>query len=140
MREGAVVAGGVLELRGLRAVGTHGLLPEEQARAQPFEVDLDVTTDLGAAARSDALADTVDYGALAVAVAAVVTGERHGLLERLAGRIAEEVLADERVTAVTVTVRKLRPPVPVDLASAAVRLAAAVVPQERRDGFLGTDR
>lgn len=117
-----MAAGDVVELRGLRAVGTHGVLPEERARAQPFEVDLDVVTDLAAAARSDALADTVDYGALAVAVAALVADERHDLVERLAGRIAEHVLADERVRAVTVTVRKLRPPVPVDLASAAVRL------------------
>ena len=117
-----MAAGDVVELRGLRVVGTHGLLPEERARAQPFEVDLEVVTDLGAAARSDALADTIDYGALAVAVAAVVADEHHGLIERLAGRIAERVLADERVAGVTVVVRKLRPPVPVDLASAAVRL------------------
>jgi dihydroneopterin aldolase len=56
-------------------------------------------------------------------VAQVVTGERHRLLERLATRIADDVLAlDDRVTAVAVTVRKLRPPVPVDLASAAVTL------------------
>jgi dihydroneopterin aldolase len=32
------------------------------------------------------------------------------------------VLADERVERVTVTVRKLRPPVPVDLDAAAVRV------------------
>lgn len=111
-----------IELRGLRAVGTHGVLAEEQARAQPFEVDLDLDADLAPAGRSDDLADTVDYGALAERVASVVTGERHALLERLAERIAEAALADERVRSVTVTVRKLRPPVPVDLASAGVRV------------------
>ncbi|MHB8466417.1 MAG: dihydroneopterin aldolase [Acidimicrobiales bacterium] len=111
-----------VELRGLRALGTHGVLPEEQQRAQPFEVDLDIEADLAAAARSDELADTVDYGALATAVARVIADERHALLERLAERIAETALADRRVTSVTVTVRKLRPPVPVDLASAGVRM------------------
>jgi dihydroneopterin aldolase len=111
-----------IELRGLRAVGTHGALAEEQARAQPFEVDLDLDADLSAAGRSDELADTVDYGALAERVASVVSGERHALLERLAERIAEAALADGRVRSVTVTVRKLRPPVPVDLASAGVRV------------------
>jgi len=109
-----------IELRGLRAVGTHGVLAEEQARAQPFEIDLDLDVDLGPAGRSDELTDTVDYGALAERVAAVVTGERHALLERVAERIAAEALADPRVRSVTVTVRKLRPPVPVDLAVAAV--------------------
>ena len=111
-----------IELRGLRALGTHGALPEEQVRAQPFEVDLDVFADLAGAGRSDELADTIDYGGLAEAVARVVEGERHALLERMAERIAETACADPRVASVTVTVRKLRPPVPVDLVSAAVTI------------------
>ena len=49
-------------------------------------------------------------------------GERHQLLERLAQRIAETVLADPKIAAVTVCVRKLRPPVPVDVATAGVRI------------------
>jgi dihydroneopterin aldolase len=111
-----------ISLRGLRVVGVHGALPEEQARAQPFEVDLDVGVDLRAAGASDALDDTLDYGAIAEIVARIVSHERHTLLERVASRIADEVLADERATSVTVTVRKLRPPVPVDLATAAVTI------------------
>ena len=60
---------------------------------------------------------------MAVAAAGVVAGEHHQLLERLAARIADAVLAlDPRIDSVTVTVRKLRPPVPVDLASAAVTI------------------
>ncbi|MGH9151907.1 MAG: dihydroneopterin aldolase [Acidimicrobiales bacterium] len=112
----------MIELRGLRVVGRHGALDEEQARDQPFEVDLDVETALDAAAASDELSDTVDYGRLVSGVVAVVAGERYRLLERLAGRIAEVVLADERVAGVTVAVRKLRPPVPHDLATAGVRI------------------
>jgi dihydroneopterin aldolase len=113
-----------IELRGLRAVGTHGALPEEQQRAQPFEVDLDVKADLRVAGQSDALADTVDYGALAEIAAAEVAGPHVDLLERLAERIAARVLAAGApvVVSVTVTVRKLRPPLPLDLASAAVRV------------------
>lgn len=111
-----------IELRGLRVLGTHGVLPEEQSRAQPFEVDLDLEADLRPAGQSDLLADTVDYGALAERVAAVVSGERHALLEHLAARIADRVLDDGRVSSVTVTLRKLRPPVPLDLASAGVRV------------------
>ena len=110
-------------LRGLRAVGTHGVLAEEQARAQPFEVDLELAVDLTAAAQSDALDDTVDYGAVVDVAAGVVVNERFALLERLAGRIGDAVLGlDDRIASVEVTVTKLRPPVPVDLASAAVRL------------------
>ena len=112
----------VIELRGLRALGRHGCLPEEKERHQPFEVDLDVHLDLAAAGRSDALGDTLDYGAVANQVAAVVAGPPAHLLERVAEQIAAAVLADARVTSVTVAVRKLRPPVPVDLATAGVRI------------------
>ena len=45
------------------------------------------------------------------------------LLERLAARIAEVVLAfDDRIAAVDVAVRKLRPPVAQHLATSGVRL------------------
>ena len=116
------MTGDVIELRGLRLVGRHGCLDEEKGRDQPFEVDLDVETSFAAAAVSDDLDDAVDYGRLVDAVAAVVSGERFDLLERLAERIAEVVLDDARVTSVTVALRKLRPPVPYDLATAGVRI------------------
>ena len=111
-----------VELRGLWAMGVHGVLPEERTRAQPFEVDLDIEADLSAAGRSDDLADTLDYAAIAELVSRVITDEHFALLERLAERIAGVVLADSRAAAVTVTVRKLRPPVAVDLNTAGVRI------------------
>lgn len=110
-----------IQLRGLRVLGTHGVRPEEQEQPQPFEVDVDVEADLHSAGASDSLTDTIDYGLLAGVVARVVAEERWKLMERLATRIADEVLAaDHRARAATVTVRKLRPPVPVDLATAGV--------------------
>ena len=111
-----------IELRGLRLLGVHGALTDEQARPQPFEVDLDVEADLAAAASSDDLSETVDYGALVEAMTRVVASERYALLEALAARIAEVALADDRVRSVTVVVRKLRPPVAADLGTAGVRL------------------
>lgn len=103
-------------------MGTHGALPEERQRAQPFEVDLDVEADLAAAGSSDDLDDTLDYGAIATAARQVIEGTSVRLLERLAERIAEEVRAIPGVDRVTVTVRKMRPPVAADLRSAGVRV------------------
>ena len=71
---------------------------------------------------SDRLDDTVDYGAVIDATVRVVQTERYQLVERLAARIAEVCRADERVTRVTVTVRKLRPPVPVAVDYVGVRI------------------
>jgi dihydroneopterin aldolase len=102
---------GTIVISGLRELGIHGVLPEEQTRPQPFEVDVRLTVDLTNAGRSDSLDDTVDYAAVAEAVSRVVASERYHLLERLAARIGEVCQVDERVTAVSVTVRKLHPPV-----------------------------
>ena len=102
---------GTIVIKGLRELGVHGVLPEEQIRPQPFEVDVELTVDVSSAGRSDALDDTVDYSAVAEAISRVVTSERYALLERLATRIAEVCRVDQRVTGVKVTVRKLHPPV-----------------------------
>lgn len=111
-----------IELRGLRAVGICGALPEEQARPQPFEIDLDVHLDLAPAGASDDLSDTADYGALGQAVVDIVTDGRFVLIERMAQVVADAVLVDDRVAAVEVTVRKLRPPVPFELTTSAVHI------------------
>ena len=109
------------ELRGLRVLGTHGVLPEERDRPQPLELDLDVWVDMARAAASDALDDTVNYAELATAAADVVATQSFGLLEALAERIATVVLdADARISAVSVSVRKLRPPVALDMATVGV--------------------
>lgn len=111
-----------IELRGLRALGICGALPEEQVRRQPLEVDVTLTADLAPAGRSDDLADTIDYAAVVSDVERVIVGERFTLLERLAERIAEVTLADERAFEVTVAVRKLRPPVPQQLDTCGVQI------------------
>jgi dihydroneopterin aldolase len=111
-----------IEIRGLRVLGVVGVLPEERERAQPFEIDFDVVADLSAAGASDALGDTIDYGALVDAAENVVTKESWLLLERVAQRIAEELLRFDRVDAVNVTIRKLRPPLANDVNTSAVSI------------------
>ena len=91
-------------------------------------MDLDLELDLRPAGRSDRLADTVDYGSVTEAVAAVVAGPHVELLEHLAERLAIAALAcgAPHATAVTVSVRKTRPPVPSDLRSAGVTIRRVV--------------
>lgn len=113
---------GTILVTGLRELGVHGVLPEEQSRPQPFEVDVELEVDLSSAGQSDDLDDTVDYAAVSEAVSRVVKNERYQLLERLATRIAEVCRTDERVRSVTVTVRKLHPPVRAMLDHVAVRV------------------
>lgn len=111
-----------IEVRGIRALGRHGVLPEEQRRPQPFEIDLRLEVNLDGAGSSDELEDTIDYGILALAVARVVELENHNLLERLATRVAETCKVDPRVLGAEVTVRKLRPPIGAFVESVAVTI------------------
>lgn len=111
-------------VRGLRVLGTHGVLPAEADRPQPFAIDLELRVDLAAAAASDRLEDTVDYGRVAErAVAVVASGPPRRLIETLAASVAAAVLdVDPRVEEVTVTLRKLEPPLSLELTDVGVRL------------------
>jgi len=103
-------------LHGLQAHGYHGVHDHERRNGQLFVVDATLAVDTRAAARSDDLADTVDYSSLARELCEVVEGEPVSLLETLAGRLVAVCLADPRVDAVDITVHKPQAPVgvPVD--------------------------
>jgi dihydroneopterin aldolase len=110
-----------IELRAMQLSGRHGVLAVEAEQAQPFEVDVVLELDLAAAGASDDLGRTVDYGSIFAIARDVVEGPHAGLLETLAHRIAAGVLAAHPpVGAVTVRVRKMRPPLPGVLAWAGV--------------------
>lgn len=112
-----------IELRGLRVFGRHGVFDHEKAEGQEFVVDLVVHADLAAAAASDDLADTLDYGALARRAADVVGGPSRDLIESVAGAVADAVLAaDGRVREVEVTLHKPSAPIPLAFDDVAVVL------------------
>lgn len=109
-----------IELRGLIVRGNHGVFAHERSDGQDFVVDITVWMDLTAAAASDALSDTYDYGVLAQRAAAIVAGPARNLIEAVAGEIADDVLTDSRVHAVEVTVHKPHAPIPLTFADVAV--------------------
>ena len=115
-----------IEIHDLRVMGLHGVLPEEREREQPFAVDIVAWLDLEGAQQSDDLADTVDYGLLAQTAADIVGGRSYRLLEAIAGRLASALLiVDPRLEAVEVSVRKLHPPLALDVGSTGIRVRRA---------------
>lgn len=102
-------------ITGLRVRGHHGVYDAERRAGQDFVVDATLELDVSAAAASDDVTDTVDYGTLAETLAAVVAGEPVNLVETLATRLAAVCLRDARVAAATVTVHKPQAPVRVQL-------------------------
>ena len=109
-----------ITIAGLRVRGRHGVYDVERRDGQDFVVDAVLELDVAAAAVSDDVADTVHYGELAEALAAVVAGEPVNLLETLATRLASVCLDDSRVAAATVTVHKPQAPVTVPVSDLSV--------------------
>lgn len=100
-----------IELKGLRQRGFHGVLPQERRTGQDFIIDAVFELDTSAAAAGDDLTRTVSYADVAHDLVAIVGGEPVDLIETLAQRLADAVLARDLVDAVTITVHKPLAPI-----------------------------
>ena len=110
-------------LQGMQFYGYHGVNPEERVLGQRYVVDLTADLDLSRAGQTDRLEDTVSYSHIYRTVRTVMEGDPRNLLESAAQAIADRVLAEFPVDAVSVTVKKPNPPVRgSSIESAAVRI------------------
>ncbi|OQW62652.1 MAG: hypothetical protein A4S17_01290 [Proteobacteria bacterium HN_bin10] len=92
-----------------------GVTSEERARPQPITVDVELEyprTGLHSAAKSDDIAQAVDYAAIAETITAVGETESHALLETFGARLADILLARYPIQSIRLWVRKTIPPVP----------------------------
>jgi len=99
-------------IKGIRAFGYIGFLPEEQILGQWFEVDLKIWTDLSAAGQSDELSETYDYSNVVPKIQHLIQTVKYKLIEKLADEIAALVLISPQVEQVQVQLTKLNPPIP----------------------------
>ena len=111
-----------ITLTGLRANAFHGVLEEERRTGQVFIIDVTVHLDLRAAGSSDELAQTIHYGELAEEVVAAVESDPVDLIETVAERIAQVVLAHSAAQLVQVTVHKPSAPISVPFADVSVTI------------------
>ena len=95
-----------VEISGLRANCIIGVDESERVASQPVEIDIALEVDLSVAGASDDIADAVDYRSMAETVVGAVESSSYLLIETLATRVAEMCLADTKVEAVEVTLRK----------------------------------
>lgn len=93
-------------IEGLLLQGSHGLRARERRESQDFLVDISVEFDTMAAGGSDKIKDTFDYDQFREIAKRVLAGTSCYLIERLASKIATEILLNRRVAEVTVTIRK----------------------------------
>jgi len=101
-----------LSVTGIECFAHHGVFDFERREGQVFVVDLVLGIDTRAAAASDDLADTVNYGTLVADVKAAVERDPVDLIETVAQRITDVCLLDTRVEWARVTLHK--PDAPID--------------------------
>ena len=122
IRDRALLTADRLAVRGIEATGHHGVFDFERREGQLFRVDLVLALDTRAAAASDDLADTVDYGSLVDRVKAAIETDPVDLIEKLAQRIADLCLTDERVESAEITVHKPEAPIAATFADVALTI------------------
>lgn len=109
-------------IKGLR-VETHiGVTEQERAQPQTVVIDIDIHADLSRAGETDDVADTVDYAAVAEAVAKLVGASECKLLEHLAAKVVGVISTFSGVNGVTVVVGKETAPMPVEVDGVSVRV------------------
>lgn len=111
-----------ISLTGLSATGYHGVFESERREGQTFIADVVIELDTRAAARTDDVADTVDYSQIATRVVEHITGVPVNLIETLAENIAQDILGRYLVTAVEVTIHKPQAPLETVFADVAVNI------------------
>lgn len=113
----------LVEIRGLKLRGRHGVTAEEREAEQPFSVSLAARLDSRPAAMLDDLGSTLDYEECVRLISKIVTGESYALIETLADRIARSILANPRVLDVWVRVAKPQAPLPEEVDEVAVEIS-----------------
>ena len=111
-----------ITLTGLRASAFHGVFENERRDGQVFVLDVTVSLDFAAAAASDDLESTIHYGVLAEEIVTAVERDPVDLIETVAERIAQVVLAHRAAQLVTVTVHKPSAPITVPFDDVAVTI------------------
>lgn len=107
--------GGSITIDGLRIFARHGVLPQETAGGNVFELDIRLSFPCVLAMESDILMDTVNYAEVVDIVKAEMAIPSK-LLEHVVGRIRNAVLERyPQITGGSIVLRKLRPPISAEM-------------------------
>lgn len=113
---------GIIKVENIRVFAHHGCLNEETKIGSNYRVDLEVEANLQTSAKSDKLADTVDY----VLLNRIIKEEMSipsALLETVCRRILDRIFKEDTlVKKATVWVSKLNPPIGGDVESVTIKM------------------
>ncbi len=101
----------IIFLEDLEFTGQHGWFSHERRLGCRFRLSLSLHCSIRAAAKSDQLEDTIDYGRVAERALEIGRHKSYRLLERLAEEICDTLLREFSIQQVALTLKKLEPPV-----------------------------
>ena len=111
-----------IEVAGLSVYSHLGVTEAEREVGQRLVLDIALEVRRCRATATDELTDTVDYGAVARAVAEAAAGSSHRTLERLCGTLADLLAERFGPDSVTIRAAKPEPPMAVAVEEVAVEL------------------
>ena len=111
-----------IEIRGLSLYTHHGVTAAEREVGQRLLIDLTLEVGEVDATVTDLVEDTVDYGAVCSTVSLVAAQRSYRTLERLCTAIADRLLADYPVDAVSIKAAKPEPPIPLPVEEVSVQV------------------
>ena len=109
-----------IEITGLSLYTRLGVTAAEREIGQRTLIDLTLEVGDPAATETDMVEDTVDYGEVCNLVALVAQQRTYRTLERLCAAIADRLLDDFGIEAVSVKAAKPEPPIPLPVEEVAV--------------------
>ncbi len=110
-------------VKGLKLFAFHGVNPEEKEDGQNFIIDITASLSLCVPCSTDNVDDTVSYAKIIKTARRVFLQEKYDLLEKAAEVVADAVLSEfEKISEVTVTVKKPEAPIKADFDYVAVEI------------------
>ena len=116
---------GLVKIRNVEFQGNHGATAGERRSARRFQVDVDLTFEMGRSMESDRLADTINYKDVCEMIVDIGTQKPYRLLERVAAAMLEAIRHKWPAATVELELRKLHPPCPGNPDFTAVRVRSA---------------
>jgi dihydroneopterin aldolase len=112
-----------MTLVGIKALGKHGVFPDEKVNPQDFIVDAVVFLDTKEAGQTDNLEETVSYDEIAQVIYNEIQGPSVNLIETLAERIAQTILKNfPLINEIEITLHKPSAPLSVPFGDISVTI------------------
>lgn len=110
----------IIKINEIQLFGYHGLYQEEKENGQNFIISLQI--DIDYKDKSDKIENTLDYVDIIDQVKNVFSEKRYNLIETLAVEISENLMTNQKIKSLDISIKKESPPIDTKLNSVEVNL------------------